>query len=236
MYELLERIKEEEFKLPGTTVWYRGHSDSNYKLKPTYLRLSKPPMEADLFYDYKNFSFGIDSCTSDWQILLNMQHYGVPTRLLDWTWNMGAALYFATAGNPISPTLWIMAPHELNLRSIGKEWILDTSSISDTEEGEYEKFSVYDLITKNTTVENPFAIEPAHSNRRISAQRGTFTVHGYGKKAIEEVFPDIVRKIEIPISEVGSIKKLLSSLGIDAFSVFPDNEGLAKYLKERYGY
>ena len=236
MFDLLDKISEIEAKLPGKTIWYRGHTNSSYKLLPTFYRLMSPPMEADLFYDYKNFSFGNDSCTSDWEILLNMQHYGIPTRLLDWSWNLGTALYFATLGNPKSSNIWLLSVHELNMASIDKNWILDTSAISDTEEGENAKFTVYDLLTNKNSLIHPFAIEPAHSNRRISAQRGTFTVHGSEKKAIEDIFPGLVQKVEIPDSDVKKVKKLLSSLGIDAFSVFPDNAGLAKYLKERYGY
>ncbi len=32
---------------------------------------------------------------SDWDILFHMQHYGCKTRILDWTDNLGTALYFA---------------------------------------------------------------------------------------------------------------------------------------------
>lgn len=32
---------------------------------------------------------------SEWETLIDMQNYGVPTRLLDWMSNLGIALYFA---------------------------------------------------------------------------------------------------------------------------------------------
>jgi hypothetical protein len=34
---------------------------------------------------------------NDWHTLVNMQHYGIPTRLLDWTSVLGVAVFFATS-------------------------------------------------------------------------------------------------------------------------------------------
>jgi hypothetical protein len=43
----------------------------------------------------------------DLRCLSVMQHYGVPTRLLDWTGNFWTAIYFACAGNPTDDAeLW----------------------------------------------------------------------------------------------------------------------------------
>ncbi|OOF58962.1 FRG domain-containing protein [Rodentibacter myodis] len=96
---ILENIGEPK---PFHTRFFRGHSNKLYELKPTIYRnekfienedniikdaiISNP----DEYYHYSEGLFGI---------LSKLQHYGYPTRLLDFTTNALVALYFAVASS-----------------------------------------------------------------------------------------------------------------------------------------
>ena len=80
-----------------TATFYRGHADKDWKLIPSILRTPDGPwVEDELFRDmvaHEPQSFS--ECRSALDHLVQMQHYGLPTRLLDVTMNPLVALYFA---------------------------------------------------------------------------------------------------------------------------------------------
>lgn len=80
-----------------TETFYRGHADEGWELIPSILRTPDgPEVEHRLFRDmvaHEPQSFS--ECRSALDHLVQMQHYGLPTRLLDVTMNPLVALYFA---------------------------------------------------------------------------------------------------------------------------------------------
>lgn len=78
-------------------LFFRGHSNVNYKLIPSVMRLdswkqNEHRMYNDIIIDCPD-SFA--NCNTHLERLVEMQHYGLPTRLLDVTRNPLVALYFA---------------------------------------------------------------------------------------------------------------------------------------------
>ena len=131
--------------------------------------------------------------------------------------------------NPESPCLWLLDPYKLNEISTGSSILYDISTVSD--QGGHKGFNTHNVISNSCGFEIPYAIRPPHGNSRISAQRGLFTVHTESGKPLEELCPEVVRKIEIPKESIKRFKLYLQQLGVDEFSLFPDQEGLANYLK-----
>lgn len=86
-------------KFSGNNIFYRGHSNKEYELKPGIYRGDIIKNEDKLYretiakvpYDFRDKNT-IES-------LALMQHYGIPTRILDLTTNALVALYFACVGN-----------------------------------------------------------------------------------------------------------------------------------------
>src|SRR5713101_8405674 len=85
----------------GRTLWFRGHTDVRWKLVPSLVRTRKHWIsdEARLITRFRQNALPLvpagTRTQSDWDWLLQMQHYGAKTRLLDWTESPLAGLYFA---------------------------------------------------------------------------------------------------------------------------------------------
>ena len=82
----------------GTEIFYRGHADETWTLLPSIFRTPPNRVEKEhlLFRDmvvHEPQSFS--ECKSALDYLVQMQHYELPTRLLDVTMNPLVALYFA---------------------------------------------------------------------------------------------------------------------------------------------
>ena len=81
----------------GNMLFFRGHSDSNYTLRPSIMRSIKlQKNESKLFNNLLiECPDDFEKCHTHLEKLVKMQHYGLPTRLLDITRNLLVALFFA---------------------------------------------------------------------------------------------------------------------------------------------
>src|SRR4051812_9922391 len=107
---------------------FRGQSMSFGTLVPSFQRIFKKKksrgaaetIEQDLIKTFRKHYATLKDRTPnmpdsemirpgyDLRCLSVMQHYGVPSRLLDWTSNFWTAVYFACAGDPAAQAeLWI---------------------------------------------------------------------------------------------------------------------------------
>lgn len=106
-------------------MWWRGHSDANWRLTPHVFR-PRPDgssfAEVGLISHFKMRARGrlgtSKEPTSEIEWLFLAQHYGLPTRLLDWTESPLIALYFALNAEgyeDCDACLWAVSPTLLNV-------------------------------------------------------------------------------------------------------------------------
>lgn len=178
----------------------------------------------------------MDEKPNSWETLFRMRHFGLPTRVLDWTESLNMALYFAVYGYGDSPCIWVLDAHKLNEISLSNADIgnpLDPSDgIKDYREYFLSKDNPQDIY------KFPFAIIAPRMSDRIFAQRGLFTVQGSSDKMIDELdeLKSCFRKIDILDNTTSKeeVKEYLKIMGINHFTVYPDFEGLRMFLMEEY--
>jgi len=173
--------------------------------------------------------------------LFVMQHYGMPTRLLDWTESHLHALYFALAsgGGHGDACVWVLDPWALNRLTIGQATIPASSSrMFDTYALNLEKSPYQRHISANL----PVAIRPLQNNPRMIAQKGTFTIFGRRRRPLDEFALASSRRgrrrfLE-PILISGNHRKgLLCQVilsGITESVLFPELDGLSRELARKY--
>jgi hypothetical protein len=238
----------------GTTneLWFRGQVRKDFTLLPS---IGRPPINNATLEDAylsKFESMAIPyvqnlpafplpaGVPTYWSWLVMMQHYGVPTRLLDWTRAALAALYFAT--NPDDPgvtlgvdgTVWVLNPTILNQAFIFNP-NLKPGYIPNMEEPFFtEKFGPGSQFLDN--LKPAAAIAPVN-NPNILAQEGVFLVYPLKKNLIPlENFEDASNyliKICIASDQFTFIQNQLQHYGVTRLSLFPDISNIAREINNQ---
>ncbi|MBA7666016.1 hypothetical protein ES703_74091 [subsurface metagenome] len=148
------------------------------------------------------------------------QHNGMATRLLDWTKNPLAGLWFAVR-------IPAAKDKEGNLQD-GIVWVYNVSS-------EDEWMTPAGVAFPK---EGVYIYTPNHVTAQITAQQALFTLHGYdedseGFIAMEKHTPycDRLTKLIVPVSSFSELRFQLDRCGINNASMFPGISGLCRHIE-----
>lgn len=241
-------------------LWFRGTGKARHSLLPTLYRHKRcrtAPTLADLErqlivrFKQRSIPFLTRALENDWDMLFFMQHYGVPTRLLDWTENPFMGLFFAVmsssvkgrfeGGKPVisftsDAAVWMLDPIAWNRHAL-KHQGFDRGVLTPSDETVQSYRPMTQFPDMNV---QPVALYGAHNSPRIVAQRGVFTIFGQNLKGMEkayvqEDFPKgCLTKIVLKQKVLPGMRKAILSHGITESVVFPDLDGLAKEIKRGF--
>ena len=252
---LVERLQDSS----QSVLWYRGCGNSNYELLPSlYRHPSKKninelvKLENELMTRFRQRSIPMQPrpFTDDWDILFFMQHYNIPTRLLDWSENPLIGLYFSVMSAEFSLT----NKGKKNFTTSSSVWILNQilwnrhALIHQSYDGNVLVHGDHELIAYTPCVdtvgmsESPVALFGAYNSPRIVAQRGVFTIFGHDISPMEQMyekktFPvDCLQKVVLSKQCLPRLQKAILDHGLTESYIFPDLDGLAQETKRFFGF
>lgn len=239
-------------ELPNNFI-YRGHADSSWKLESTLERTIGDNWSSELAKKFEDYYLNLFKSKyhiyngnehepkSKLAWLSVMQHYGAPTRLIDFTESPYIALYFALEA--YDPLL----KNDLSIYAIDYNAIMDESlAYISKRDSSFKKNrseiigrqdELFDNVVDRFSYEVVWITEPLELNARIDRQSGTFLISGDKEKRIEDLLTNemysevIIKKFIIPNSIYENIYALLRKMNINAKTIYGDLGGLAKSIK-----
>jgi len=226
--ELLEIMGEEK-----TGKLYRGQANSSWNLDASITREPKYlNNEAEMYYEI--LSLKPDAFKNDisvYERLITMQHFGMPTRLLDITRNPLVAIFFACNN-------WECKDNDGVIFTFKSK---NKSDFLNFEDPRLEHLS--SLFNHNNVKETDeskaflskiWYIKGVAKNQRISNQSGDFIFVGKGDEVTKELhqFPKMTIVIDAETKKV--LLEQLESLNIHGGAVYPDLTHMSNYISNKY--
>ena len=230
-------------------VWYRGHQESSYLLQPGVYRSEfsnccksasggnaeekRLTLEREMLSEFRTSGAAHLDPNAIVDLYFIAQHYGMPTRLLDWTTNPLAALFFAVKkDNKKDGDVFVMDAPRLvssntaknvpnNIVTMRHPYVTDTTGLSFWHKPKDE--SRPPLIVP---------IRPDSRAGRISQQSSCFTLHVHLSSPTTN---RTLGRMKIPAGSKTSILEDLRKLNINEFTIYNDLDHLSLEIRRTRG-
>lgn len=221
-------------------LWFRGQADGSWELKPSIGRNvadggvydnaiggQADHREEALLQRFRSNSYPfVKRLLTDWEAIILGKHYQLPTRLLDWTRNPLAALFFAAETHRNVDAAIFMYRQR-------KEWTYHISTF----EGQN---SEEPIVPNPLKVKGVKIVFPVLLADRLIVQSGGFTIQdpskcliGRGEEDFDEKNLDLleVYKWKLPKDCKRTILYELHRVGINRMTLFPGLDGVGYGLR-----
>ena len=224
---------------------YRGISKEE-EIYPKILRENCVKKELDILGEFEHY-FGIyTTATNFWEFISAAQHYGLMTRLIDFTSNPYVALFFslhAEPGNDTSYKVYCLSKgitQELSGNSFDGKFHINSEGhliySQPTNKNSFTSFFEYALENlKEIPSKTIYTLQPNTSNNRLLMQQGLFVFPiVLSKKEIKEQFDRSSTILEIEAGLRGEVLQMLDRLGYNEFRLMPDLDNTSREINKKY--
>lgn len=250
LQEILFEGKDNNLDRFRSNYAFRGAYDADHKLVTSLQRLGRKPSEYErhILRNFKKYA-PVNTLTGNYDTLWNWialgQHYGLPTRLLDWSFSPYIAMHFMTdfdKGFDKDGAIWMVDFIEMRktLPDVLATKIMPKGilTLTPTELAE-EVGHTIEKIEEFTNKYGNFMMfmEPPSIDDRIVSQ---FALSSFmldpdsDKNAYLETHPSLYKKIIVSSSLKWEIRDKLDQANISERIIYPGLEGLSKWLKRWY--
>lgn len=269
----VERFLELLYSSPakvGTETFFRGHSDARYELTPSLLRKwdngdwqfmpSEDRLCKELLIAHHDEFHGDDYC---FDRLVRMQHYGLPTRLLDVSGNPLVALFFACSCKPdqlgIDGEVIVFQVASDGVKYYDSDTVSCLSNLSNLTYAQkndidlsldQDAFNATDVAGKllhHIKSEKGFfegrivpddlgsiiCVKAKRTNTRIKSQSGAFLLFGH-EAALPDAGQDGIEISRVTIKNKAHILNQLDRININATTVYPSIDQTAVHLRDQH--
>lgn len=254
----------------ATETFFRGHSDARYELTPSLFRKwdngdwqfmpSEDRLCKELLIAHHD-EFQSDQYCFD--RLVRMQHYGLPTRLLDISGNPLVALFFACSRKPdqleINGEVIIFQVSSDDVKYYDSDTVSCVSNLSNLtyaqknqidlsiEPANFNETDVAGKLLHHIKSEKGFfegrivpddlrsiiCVKAKRTNTRIKSQSGAFLLFGH-EAALPDAGQDGIAISRVTIQDKAHILDQLNRININATTVYPSIDQTTVHLRDQH--